>query len=175
MKQWAAYIAVVGATFAAGFQIGTERTTLRLEQAAWQAEISGDALRDSLAAEVILAKSRTDTVWRSVTRWRTVVDTAWAQVPESVFVSVPELGDARQACLALSTTCSEAQALHEQERAAWIAQAGQDSLQITRLRQAWAQANQQASDERSKAWRRRAEGIAGAVVLGLVLTRVVSP
>lgn len=172
MKQWAAYIAIVGAAFAAGFQIGTERTTLRLEQAAWQAEVNGDALRDSLAAEVILAKSRTDTVWRSVTRWRTVVDTAWAQVPESVFVSVPELGDARQACLALSTACSEAQAAHEQERTAWIAQAGQDSLQITRLRQAWAQASQQANDERGKAWRRRVEGAVGTAALGLVLSRI---
>jgi hypothetical protein len=172
MKQWLAYIGIVGAAFAGGFQIGTERTTLRLEQAAFRAERNTNATTDSLRVALSSAQRKTDTVWRTVTAYRRQVDTAWAQVPESIFVAMPELGDARSACLALSTACEEARLAHEQERAIWLRKAEQDSLQGTRLRQAWAHASEQAQAERNKAWQRRAEGAVGTAVLGLVLSRI---
>lgn len=172
MKQWAAYIGLVGAAFAAGFQIGTERTTLRLEQAAFRAESQSDAVVDSLRQALATKQRKADTVWKTMVKYRVAVDTAWAQVPESVFVALPELETAREACLGLATACEQARLAHEQERAAWNAQAANDSLQIARLRQAWASASEQAQDERRKAWQRRVEGAVGTAVLGLVLSRV---
>lgn len=129
----------------------------------------------ALESAVASATARVDTVHVTIERVRRRVDTAWAAVPESIYVAVPEVAEARDACTALALVCAEARVAHEAEREHWRALRAADLTALASVRAALDDAQRRAARQQTAArWRGRLEGAAVVVAGGLAVQSVQS-
>jgi hypothetical protein len=149
---------VVGASIALGHTLAAQRH----QAAQWRAEAVAWALQDSLRAARRQVRTDSVTVDRVVTRWRvlrdSIVDTL--HTSDTVRVLVAAADQAVTACTDALGRCRAALALAARGVSA-------DSAARVGLRTQLVLATDRAERAESRTWRRRMEGAAGVIALGV--------
>ncbi len=150
----------------AGYTVGHTRANVAHARAALEAESAIAEERLQWAVAIRSARAKSDTIREVVTRRILRVDTAWQRVSDTIFRDTT-VRDAKAACLALSSACSEQARLFAMERAASDSLRVRDSARAVQLQVRVNEAVREANAERDKTWRRRVEGAGVCLAAGV--------